>query len=196
MYINITNAPLDAVNDAPAGNLSGKVQTITVKTNDTDPEGAIATSSVAIVTAPLNGTATVNGSGQIVYTPNTNFTGNDTLYYSLCEPTPTCGSGLCDTARVVIVVQNRIPVANADSKTILPCNPNTINLVSNDTDPENNNLSVTIVTPPVSGTLVNNNDGTVTYTPASGFLGVVTFTYTVTDNGVTPQTSALPQQLQ
>jgi hypothetical protein len=192
VYINITNGPLNAVDDAPAGSLSGVVQTITVKTNDTDPEVAgvpPATYTVGIVTGPANGTATVNGSGQIVYTPNANFTGNDTLYYSLCEPAPACGSAFCDTARVVVIVQNRPPVAVADSKTVLPCKTSSFNLTSNDTDPENGILTVNIVSGPASGTLVNNNDGTVTYTPAPGFTGLVTFTYSVTDDGVTPQTS-------
>lgn len=36
VYINITNSPIDAVNDAPAGALSGLVQTINVRANDID----------------------------------------------------------------------------------------------------------------------------------------------------------------
>ncbi len=193
VYINITNGPIDAVNDAPAGALSGVVQTINVKANDTDTEGAVVTSTVSITTAPLSGTATVDGSGNIVYTPNVGFTGNDTLFYSLCEPVPPCGSPLCDIARLIVTVTNRPPVANPETKTILPCYSNTINLIGNDTDPENGTLTVTnlsALSPGGSGTLVNNNDGTVTLTPATGFTGVITFTYTVIDDGITPQTSA------
>ncbi len=193
VYININNAPIDAVNDAPAGDLSGNVQTITVKTNDTDLEGAVPVSSVAIVTPPLNGTATVNGSGQVLYTPNLNFTGNDTLYYSMCEPAPACGSGLCDTARVVIIVQNRPPAAVNDLRTMLPCITTTFSLIGNDTDPETGALAINTLSAlsiPAAGTLTNNGDGTVSFLPAVGFLGVVTFTYTVIDNGVTPAISA------
>jgi Bacterial Ig domain/Secretion system C-terminal sorting domain len=193
VYINITNAQNDAVNDVAAAANSGVTQTINVKTNDTDPEGLVATSTVTIATAPKNGTATVNGSGNILYTPNTGFTGNDTLYYSLCEPAPACGTAFCDTARVIVTVLNQAPTTNNDSKTILPCASNTINLLTNDTDAEGNTLSITSVSAlsnPAAGTLVNNNDGTVTFSPALGFLGSFTFTYAVTDNGITPQVSA------
>ena len=197
VYINITNGPIDAVNDdALPGANSGVVQTINVKVNDTDPEGLVATSAVAITTSPLRGTASVNGSGDIVYTPNAGYTGKDTLFYSLTEPAPGCGSPLSDTARLIITILNRVPTANPDNKTILPCYSNTFNLLANDTDPENGNLTVTnlsAVNPGGTGTLINNNDGTVTFIPAFG-LGplpaVITFTYTVTDNGIVPQVSA------
>jgi Bacterial Ig domain/Secretion system C-terminal sorting domain len=193
VYINITNAQNDAVDDVATAANSGVTQTINVKTNDTDPEGLVATSTVTIATAPKNGTATVNGSGNILYTPNTGFTGSDTLYYSLCEPVPACGTAFCDIARVIVTVLNQAPIANNDSKTILPCAANTIKLLTNDTDPEGNTLTVTnlsALSNPAAGTLTNNNDGTVNFLPALGFLGSFTFTYTVTDNGITPQVSA------
>lgn len=93
----------------------------------------------------------------------------------------------------MIVVLNRVPTPTDDVITVLPCNAVTINIINNDTDPEGHVLTVTnlsALNPPGAGTLTNNNDGTVTYIPAVGFTGVVTFTYTVTDNGITPQTSA------
>ena len=194
VYINITNGQIDAVNDAPLpGANSGVVQTINVKANDTDPEGMVPTSTVSIATVPLNGTATVDGSNNIVYTPNAGFTGKDTLFYTLCEPAASCGSPSCDIARLIITVLNRVPTANTDSKIILPCYSNTINLIGNDTDPENGVITVTnlsALSNPAAGTLVNNNDGTVTFNPAVGYTGTFTFTYIVTDNGVTPLISA------
>lgn len=193
VYINITNSPIDAVDDTPAGANSGLVQTINVKANDIDLEGQVAGSSVIITTAPKNGTATVNGSGNIVYTPNTGYTGMDTLFYSLCEPTPACGTAFCDTARVIITMLNQPPTPHDDTLTVLPCNAVTFNIINNDSDPKGNVLTVTSLSalnPPAAGTLTNNNDGTVTYIPAVGFTGTVTFTYTLTDNGIPPQTSA------
>jgi len=115
------------------------------------------------------------------------------LYYSICEPAPACGSGFCSIARVIVTVLNQAPTAVADSKTILPCAPSTINIVANDTDPEGGVLtvgSISALSPLASGSLANNNDGTVTFTPATGFTGVATFTYKVTDNGVPTLTSA------
>ena len=48
---------------------------------------------------------------------------------------------------------------------------------------------VSALSNPAAGTLINNNDGTVTFTPTTGFLGSVSFTYTVADNGTPSLTS-------
>jgi Bacterial Ig domain/Cadherin-like domain/Disaggregatase related repeat len=191
VYITIIGGVVTANDDSPAGVLSGVVQTIDVKANDTHPDFVPLTTAflVTIVTPPSNGSATVDGTGQIIYTPNAGFTGTDMLSYQVCSPTSACGSPSCDIAILNLVVNNRPPVGNNDTKTILACIANTINIGDNDTDPENNALTYTIVTPPATGTLINNNDGTVTYTPAPGFLGLVTFSYSITDNGVLPQTT-------
>ena len=44
---------------------------------------------------------------------------------------------------------------------------------------------VTSVTQGANGTVVNNGDGTVTYTPGADFNGTDSYTYTVTSGGVT-----------
>jgi len=54
-----------------------------------------------------------------------------------------------------------------------------INVLINDTDPDGDQLTITSVGPASRGTVVNNGDGTLTYTPAGGFIGVDTFTYTI-----------------
>ncbi len=56
------------------------------------------------------------------------------------------------------------------------------------TDPINP-ASVAITSPPANGTVLNNGDGTVTYTANAGFVGIDTFTYTVQDTAVPPRTS-------
>ncbi len=64
--------------------------------------------------------------------------------------------------------------------------PVVINAVSNDNgiDAPLVPATTTIVTPPdpAQGTVVNNSDGTFTFTPAGGFIGASTFTYTVQDS--------------
>ena len=193
-YVNITNGHIVANDDAPAAANSAVVQTINVKANDVDPENAVLdnTYAVTILTQPLRGSAIVNGSGDIVYTPVSTYTGKDTLYYVITEPSPSaCGNPTADTAMVVITMLNQSPIPNDDTRTMLPCAAITINLLSNDTDPENGVLTVTNLSVPVPnlGTLTNNNDGTVTFMPNTGASGTTTFTYTVTDNGVPPITS-------
>jgi len=193
VYVRVNNSPVNAVDDNPAGQNSGTTQTIIVLSNDVDPEGAALT--VTILTQPTNGTAIVNGSNQVVYTPNTGFTGTDALTYRVCEPSPTCGSPYCDDAVLNLIVLNQPPVGTPDSKTVLPCLANTINLLSNDTDPEGQVLTISnlsALSNIAAGTLVNNNDGTVTFTPTPGYSGTVTFTYSITDNGVPPMTSLTP----
>ena len=54
-----------------------------------------------------------------------------------------------------------------------------INVLANDIDPDGDALTITSVGPASHGTVTNNGDGSLTYKPAAGFLGVDTFTYTV-----------------
>jgi Ca2+-binding RTX toxin-like protein len=56
--------------------------------------------------------------------------------------------------------------------------------LANDTDPDTDPLTVTAVsalTPANAGTVAINANTTVTYTPANGFLGAASFTYTISD---------------
>ena len=56
-------------------------KTIDILANDSDCENDSLT--VSITTNPLHGTASINASRQLVYTPNTNYSGKDSLQYSL-----------------------------------------------------------------------------------------------------------------
>ncbi len=192
IYINVDNAAPIALPDVSSTN-SGTPVSINVRSNDTDPELASLGAPVVTV-APKNGSTSIV-SNAIVYTPGAGFTGKDTLIYQVCEAaTGLCSSNpLCDTALVIITVNNQSPVAVADSKTGLPCQEMIIDLLANDTDPEAGLLTITnlsALSNLAAGTLVNNNDGTMKFTPAMGFTGTVSFTYTITDNGVSPLTSA------
>jgi hypothetical protein len=60
-----------------------------------------------------------------------------------------------------------------------------IDVLGNDSDPNEDPLSLASVTTPANGTTSANPDGTVTYTPATGFTGVDPFTYTNTDGNET-----------
>ena len=73
------------------------------------------------------------------------------------------------------------------------------NVLANDSDPDGDLLTVTMVNgQPVSspivtgnGTVVMNPDGTFTFTPGPGFFGVETFTYTVVDSAGNTETSTV-----
>ena len=73
------------------------------------------------------------------------------------------------------------PIAMPDSATAPTGSPVIIDLTSNDIDPEGGTLQVLDLTNPTNGTVVDNGDGTVTYTSDPGFEGVDSFDYVVDD---------------
>ncbi len=58
----------------------------------------------------------------------------------------------------------------------------TPNLIANDTDADGNPLFLLSFTNPANGTLVDNFNNTLDYTPSAGLVGLDNFSYTVTDN--------------
>src|SRR5205814_9772212 len=78
------------------------------------------------------------------------------------------------------------PLANHDSATTPPNTPGTVNVLGNDTDSDNDTLTVTAVSLPSHGVATVNLDNTVTYAPVLGYSGLDSFTYDVSDgNGGT-----------
>lgn len=96
---------VDCVNDIPvaaddAGSTSeNSAVTMNVAANDTDVDGNLDVSTIAVVTNPTNGVATSNGDGTITYAPNLNFAGSDSLTYRICDT-----DLACDVASVNISV--------------------------------------------------------------------------------------------
>ena len=87
--------------------------------------------------------------------------------------TATDPGGAQATSTFVYEVTNPAPTAN-DDMTVTPVDTAiTLNPVVNDTDPDGDPLTVLNVGPSTNGgTVVVNPDGTVTYTPPVGFMGV------------------------
>ncbi|KAA2237822.1 tandem-95 repeat protein, partial [Chitinophaga agrisoli] len=177
---------VSAVNDAPiavrdsVGVTEDVAATGNVLTNDSDPEGDGLTAS--LVTAPVNGTVVLNSDGSFTYTPNVNYNGLDSLLYQVCDNgTPS----LCDTAVLMFNVSavNDAPIAVQDSITVTEDAPATGNVLTNDSDPEGDGLTASLVTAPVNGTVVLNADGSFTYTPNANFNGLDSLSYQVCDNG-------------
>lgn len=73
-----------------------------------------------------------------------------------------------------------LPVVNPDSFVIFDDEVITNgSLINNDVLNSGANANITFITQPSSGTLINNFDGTFTYTPAVGFIGTVEFIYEI-----------------
>uniref|UniRef100_UPI001298516C Ig-like domain-containing protein n=1 Tax=Roseimaritima sediminicola TaxID=2662066 RepID=UPI001298516C len=136
------------------------------------------TLTVSQVADPTNGSATINGDGDIVYTPNLNFHGTDSLTYQIDD-----GAGGANTATITITVAsvNDTPVAVDDAVTTNEDTPISIDVLDNDGDVDGDALSVAIHEQPSAGSLQLNLDGSITYTPVANFSGIDSFAYSLSD---------------
>ena len=174
---NQGNAPV-AVDDTATVAEDSELS-VAVLSNDSDADGD--TLTIESFTQGTNGSVVISGSN-LVYTPSANFNGSDSFTYTIND-----GTGLTDTATVSVTVTavNDNPVANDDSATTEEDVAVTISLVANDTDIDGDSLSIESVSTASNGSVVNNGNGTVTYTPNAGFFGSDSFTYVVSDGSAT-----------
>ena len=177
--ITVLNAPPVAVDDDVAVSRD-PAQPLDVLTNDTDANGDVLTITSAVATASGASAVVEAGTGgapdRILYTPAAGFTGTDEVSYTVSD-----GRGGTASAVVTVTVENTAPTAQPDSASPLSAGPVSVPVLGNDTDAEGDPLTVSAVTDPAGGSAVIEADGTVTYTPDTGFTGTDTFTYTVTD---------------
>ena len=182
---------INGVNDAPNADDNSGVgfrtdfetpfTTANVLNNDIDPDASDTLSISSVDDQSLSGTLVNNGDGTFFYAPTSGFSGTESFTYTVSD-----GNGGFDTALVSITVgnPNAAPVANDDFASTSLGISTTIDLIANDSDIDGFLVSSTveIVDQPTHGFVTNHADGTVTYTPLSGFIGTDTFTYTVRDD--------------
>ncbi len=97
-----------------------------------------------------------------------------------CAGTSNCG-GWSSTESVAVSLNNAPAAADDAARTPFQT-AKVIDVLANDTDADDDVLTVTAVTTPASGTAkVTSNNTRVTYTPQSGYSGADTFDYTVSD---------------
>jgi Ca2+-binding RTX toxin-like protein len=182
--VAVNEAP-DAVNDVIVVDEDTSI-TFNIVANDTDVEdGSVVADSVAINSDVSNGTLVNNGDGTVTYTGDANFNGADSFTYTVLDTE----GAVSNVATVNITVDsvNDAPVAINDEITVDEDTSITFNIVANDTDADDGSVvasSVAISSGVANGTLVNNGDGTVTYTGDTNFNGTDSFTYTVTDSDI------------
>jgi hypothetical protein len=173
---------------------AGHAVSIPVLANDSAPPGATLNPATVTVVSPgpAQGTTSVDPStGNIIYTPPQSFSGTVTFSYTVKD-----SNGPVSNVAKVSVVVNR-PQANDDFAQTNMNTPVTIDILGNDTDPDGPGLldPTSVVTHgPSHGTLSapDPTTGAVIYTPATGFFGTDTFTYTVADvNGAVSNTATV-----
>jgi hypothetical protein len=184
--VTATNRQPVALNDMN-NTISGAAVSGNVLGNDSDPDLNTLTVTPTPIRAPMSGTITLSANGNYTYTPNAGFVGTDTVAYKVCDNGI---PSLCDTAFIILEVRpvnvdgNQKPIAN-DDNTSTPANtPIIVAVKSNDFDPQGGVLgNPTLIGTATGGTAVVNPNGTVTFTPAPGFIGMATAQYQICDNG-------------
>lgn len=150
--------------------------------NDSDPDAD--SLSATLVSGPAHGTLSLNADGSFGYTPAANFNGSDSFTYQASD-----GSLASTTATVTLTVNavNDAPSALDDAYATDEDTALSVaapGVLGNDTDPDQDSLSATLVTAPAHGTLSLNTDGSFAYTPAADFNGSDSFTYQASDGSL------------
>ncbi|MGO4298988.1 Ig-like domain-containing protein [Leifsonia sp. RAF41] len=184
--VSVTVQPntVTAVDDS-ATTTAGTAVSTDVRANDISASGQPLWTP-AVATQPAHGAAAVDAFGNIVYTPNAQFSGDDSYTYTVCDtstPTPACGTG------TVAVLVNNVFVDGpaADSNGGIGTAQNTpvttpladiVTALGAPLDP----TTVTQITAPRHGSItIDPVTGAVTYAPASGYGGTDTYDVNVCD---------------
>ncbi|WP_139295211.1 cadherin-like domain-containing protein, partial [Planktothrix tepida] len=116
----------------------------------------------------------------VLFTPVNNYTGPASFLYTISD-----GQGGTSSATVNININqpNQPPNAVNDSvvgtqNQLLTISSST--LLANDTDPNNDPLTITQVSNPTNGTVTLSN-GNVLFTPVNNYTGPASFLYTISD---------------
>ncbi len=163
-----TNAPIEtSVNIA-----SAEVNVDVIDLNDDSGH------TISLKTAPVNGSVVINGMA-LVYTPNSDFSGDDTF-----EVTATDSEGLSvdGVIEVVVHITNAAPESvSARIETNMNEQSDLVEVTIVDTDPGDTH-TITLKTAPANGSVVVNGTALV-YAPNSDFFGNDSFEITATDKG-------------
>ncbi|TLX79722.1 retention module-containing protein [Pseudomonas nicosulfuronedens] len=151
----------------------------------TDIDGTIASYQLATDVAQGKGTLTFNADGSYTFTPGTAFdhlaagqSENVTFTYQAKDN----NGALSDPQTITITVTgtNDAPVAVPDTAHTNEDTAIRIDVLGNDTDAEHDALIVTGASAG-NGTVVINQDGSLSYTPKENFSGSDTITYSISD---------------
>ncbi len=200
---------INGLNDGPTamadaiGTDEDTAVTLDLLANDTDPEndtlsvtnagGVMAGTSFAVTTQG-NRTAmvTVTAAGVMSFDPGSEFQAmgaSDTDQFSFTYDI-TDGNGGTASATTTVSVQgvNDGPTAIDDTYDVSETAITNLAILDNDFDPEDDMLTVELLSSPVEGTITLNTDGTVDFDPGTDFLALsdgqsatVTFDYRISD---------------
>lgn len=175
---------IDAVNDAPDGTIlpnrdseDGDAVSADFGSLFSDPEGDMLTFTAANLP---DGLTIDMDTGVITGTIGPDASQVNGGVYQV-EITATDDGGEETTQSFIWTITNPGPTANTDTASTTEDTPTApIDVLTNDNDPDGDDLTVTAASAP-NGTVVINPDGTLTYTPDANFNGTDTITYQISD---------------
>jgi hypothetical protein len=172
--LNTTGTPPPTSNTQSLAAAQGQPTAVTLSGSapDSDPF------TFAVAANPYHGTLSGfnPATAKVTYTPAAGYAGPDNFVFTVTDTVTGLVSGL---ATVFLNVGG--PVANPQSATVGQGRAKVLTLSGS--APNNDPLSFALVSSPAHGTLsgLNAATGQVTYTPAAGYFGPDSFTFTVTD---------------
>ncbi|MFP4598376.1 MAG: Ig-like domain-containing protein [Persicimonas sp.] len=168
-------------NDDSATTAANTPVTVNVLANDSDPDGD-SLSVLSTTTSTQGGSTAIESDGAVTYTPPADYVGTDTFDYTISDGTATAAA----TVAVTIDTDNHAPTAEDDTANADNEETITIDVLSNDSDPDGDALTVTTLdTSWTIGTATLNSDNTVTYVAPEDD-ATDRFLYTISDgNGGT-----------
>ncbi|MEJ5914734.1 Ig-like domain-containing protein, partial [Pseudokineococcus sp. 1T1Z-3] len=147
-----------------------------VLADDTDADGDPLAAELVTSPPPSAGTLSLQPDGTGTFSPADGFAGRTTFTYRAAD-----GVSASSPVTVTVVVSGP-PVAVGDTATTGTGTAVDVPVLANDADPDGDPLTVVAVTDGAHGTVVAlAGTGAVRYTPATGYAGPDTFTYTVSD---------------
>ncbi len=150
-----------------------------VLSNDSDAEGDALTAT--ITSQSTQGTVTLNSNGSFVFVPTYNFSGATSFSYRAYD-----GIAYSNTTVVSITVNgvNDAPIGRSDTYSTSEDTDLSIRapgVLSNDTDPDNDPLTVQLISTVSSGTLTLDSNGAFEYSPIPDWNGTTQFSYSAFD---------------
>jgi len=176
VFVGLTgNLPPDAVDDS-LEMYEDSMPFIDVLANDTDPDGDPL--QIVSVDNILNGTVISYFGMGVAFQPDMNYFGPAGFTYTIAD-----GFGGFDTATVTIDVLpvNDLPDAADDWVSGDEDSPLTIEVLTNDSDPDGDPISIDTIDFVQFGTAEINPDNTITFNPDADFFGWATLGYTISD---------------
>ncbi len=182
--LNYKNLPPNAVGDNfdIATDATALITVESLLSNDTDPQNESLT--LIEVDQAVNGSVELLDTDHIQFTPSDDFIvkGSGSFSYTIADTLNNQS-----TAIVTLTAINNPPTANDDELTVTDITPiqlNAADLLTNDTDFEQDSLNIIKVSNAMNGEVVLNADQTITFTSNATFeqAGIASFVYVITDD--------------